>query len=1171
MERLNAHTPKRLQLLLAIFVSAVLFGHGAAQSAPVSAPVSGGIDTGQSPASMGPAFGLPSQVPAGPPGIDESASNSEIEALSANATRLLQEKYGYCITEREREGVDEIFGFSNSDANILIDCDYMTGGTMTERVCVMSELRLYFENLAAVDTPRPNLNCNASGWDQACEAGWSGRVAEHVSLDSEIVPSRLLEPLPCCAGFFCPRGLSCIIPCPSGSYCPLATLNHETNMCEPYGYQVMQNSSLYVAQCGGADEWADVTSTMGIFCPAGHFCSTPVDSRNCTAGHFCRLGSTLQEKCSPLTTCVSGNLQSQNLQGVGGLILAGFLILLVAVYTCSDWLMDLRNRRKAYAREIAARQAHEHISRYERLKQVKDTAKRQASKLTRKLTRTLSRKQPVPSLGEELQVSGTFWQNSLFEPLQSLSPHNRDSLERTNSSQFHHSGIIPATIHENKAATSSTAAPLPNLFVNLSKRFQDAVEQVSPTSTSSGILGGVPDYSGELVRSRKVSGQLPTLAIPTKQSHSQMFAYAYGQIEKERAFGYKDPSLDADQEGQHGEVLVRKKRFEIELAFEDLSIVLKGSGKKILCNVTGKLSPGRITAIMGPSGAGKTTFLNGLAGKSTNTRTTGEVLINGKPGSIYSYKRVIGFVPQDDIVHGSLTVEENLWFSASYRLPVNTPMYEQVLIVERIIQALGLGSIRDSLVGTVENRGISGGQRKRVNVGLELVIEPSLLILDEPTSGLDSTSSRLVLQALRREAMEGVNVILVVHQPSYGLFKMFDDVMFLAKGGYTVYLGPVDEIEGYFSRLGLEVPDRINPPDYYMDALEGAAHQARSSYIDPRTLPVQWMMHKGYQIPNEMLTMATGISTSVENQALVHPESSRFGATFAQQACLELYQKFAVIWDGIEAALSRVNDLSGRRTPGFFRQLRIILHRVGKQRFREARLHVQDYIILLIAGACLGVLSNMKDINLGSQGYHFTVIALALLTMIASLRTFSVDKLQYWRESASGVNRVAFFIAKDMADLVNVVLRPLIYLSMFYFFCNPRSTFLSNYCVTLVLVYCVTGYAYIIAILLEPASAQLCAVFLPVIATLIVSSKRTGFLHALSYLSYAKYALEAYILSNAARYKGVWVIARCGLLASQGYRLDDFNICLWIVFGHGVGARVVALICLLFSHRSRQK
>lgn len=93
--------------------------------------------------------------------------------------------------------------------------------------------------------------------------------------------------------------------------------------------------------------------------------------------------------------------------------------------------------------------------------------------------------------------------------------------------------------------------------------------------------------------------------------------------------------------------------------------------------------------------------------------------------------------------------------------------------------------------------------------------------------------------------------------------------------------------------------------------------------------------------------------------------------------------------------------------------------------------------------------------------------------MIASLRTFSADRLQFWRESASGVNRIAIFLAKDVADLFNVVLRPIVYLSMFYFFCNPRSTFLDNYVVTLALVYCVTGLAYIIAILLEPGAAQL--------------------------------------------------------------------------------------------------
>lgn len=105
-------------------------------------------------------------------------------------------------------------------------------------------------------------------------------------------------------------------------------------------------------------------------------------------------------------------------------------------------------------------------------------------------------------------------------------------------------------------------------------------------------------------------------------------------------------------------------------------------------------------------------------------------------------------------------------YVANYcRLAADLPKPEKVLVVERVIESLGLQHIRDSLVGTVEKRGISGGQRKRVNVGLEMVMEPSLLILDEPTSGLDSSSSQLLLKALRREALEGVNICMVLHQP----------------------------------------------------------------------------------------------------------------------------------------------------------------------------------------------------------------------------------------------------------------------------------------------------------------------------------------------------------------------------------------------------------------------
>ncbi|TXG49498.1 hypothetical protein EZV62_025373 [Acer yangbiense] len=187
---------------------------------------------------------------------------------------------------------------------------------------------------------------------------------------------------------------------------------------------------------------------------------------------------------------------------------------------------------------------------------------------------------------------------------------------------------------------------------------------------------------------------------------------------------------------------------------------------------------------------------------------------------------------------------------------------DRVLVVERVIDSLGLHTVRDSLVGTVEKRGISGGQRKRVNVGLEMVMEPSLLFLDEPTSGLDSASSQLLLRALRREALEGVNICMVVHQPSYSLFRMFDDLVLLAKGGLTVYLGSVNKVEEYFAGIGINVPECVNPPNHLIDILEGIEAPSVGSNVNYKELPVRWMLHNGYPVPPDMQHNSAGLVTS---------------------------------------------------------------------------------------------------------------------------------------------------------------------------------------------------------------------------------------------------------------------------------------------------------------------
>jgi hypothetical protein len=323
-------------------------------------------------------------------------------------------------------------------------------------------------------------------------------------------------------------------------------------------------------------------------------------------------------------------------------------ITLLLVFTCSDWLMDIRKRRKTKARDLAQRQAVERISGLERWKQAKDAAKRGASNFSRKLSRGVSRKRPAYDRSADLHPLSAF----RGAPNQ-LSPH----------------GLMSETINED-GSTNGASIPLSPVPLGALTESSDDGDLYAPIPAPPVLI---PDFivpedgtrkskDGNPLRKSK-DGKGKNVA-ELRQSQSQIFAYAYGQIEREKAFG---SGKDIEMGDEYGAPMVGKTRPPIELSFVDLSLFLKGTGKKILSNVTGKLSPGRVTAVMGPSGAGKTTFLNALAGKATHSRTTGAVFINGRSDSIQSFKSIIGFVPQDDIVHGNLTVEENLWFSASYR------------------------------------------------------------------------------------------------------------------------------------------------------------------------------------------------------------------------------------------------------------------------------------------------------------------------------------------------------------------------------------------------------------------------------------------------------------------------------------------------------------------------
>lgn len=206
---------------------------------------------------------------------------------------------------------------------------------------------------------------------------------------------------------------------------------------------------------------------------------------------------------------------------------------------------------------------------------------------------------------------------------------------------------------------------------------------------------------------------------------------------------------------------------------------------------------GKLIGIMGGSGVGKSTLLNVLNGNLQPQE--GEILINGF--NLYTEKDklngVIGFIPQDDLLLEDLTVEQNLYYNA--KLCLDDYDDEKIReVVKQVLLDLDLFEIRNLKVGKPLSKVISGGQRKRVNIGLELIREPSILFVDEPTSGLSSVDSEMVMNLLREQVFKGKLVIINIHQPSSNLYKMFDRIIFMDKGGYQIYCGNPSEAVVYF-------------------------------------------------------------------------------------------------------------------------------------------------------------------------------------------------------------------------------------------------------------------------------------------------------------------------------------------------------------------------------------
>ncbi|XP_031281969.1 ABC transporter G family member 17-like [Pistacia vera] len=239
----------------------------------------------------------------------------------------------------------------------------------------------------------------------------------------------------------------------------------------------------------------------------------------------------------------------------------------------------------------------------------------------------------------------------------------------------------------------------------------------------------------------------------------------------------------------------------------------------LLNEISGQAVRGEIMAIMGPSGAGKSTFIDALAGRIAQGSLEGSVRIDGKPVTTSYMKMISSYVMQDDQLFPMLTVFETFMFAAEVRLSSSISTDEKKKRVYELLDQLGLQSASHTYIGDEGRRGVSGGERRRVSIGIDIIHKPSLLFLDEPTSGLDSTSAYSVVEKVKDIARGGSIVLMTIHQPSYRIQMLLDRITVLARGR-LIYMGSPVALPAHLSGFGRSVPDGENSLEYLLDVIK---------------------------------------------------------------------------------------------------------------------------------------------------------------------------------------------------------------------------------------------------------------------------------------------------------------------------------------------------------------
>ncbi|RCV12085.1 hypothetical protein SETIT_2G240500v2 [Setaria italica] len=503
------------------------------------------------------------------------------------------------------------------------------------------------------------------------------------------------------------------------------------------------------------------------------------------------------------------------------------------------------------------------------------------------------------------------------------------------------------------------------------------------------------------------------------------FPFGSGRSFAPPPFPLPQPSLEITSASGNGngvasggpvarEKSLRRTDEGVVISWEDLWVSASGGGKgggrlPILCGLNGYARPGEVLAIMGPSGCGKSTLLDALAGRlGSNMSQKGDILINGRRQKL-SYG-TSAYVTQDDVLMTTLTVREAVHYSAQLQLPSAMSASAKRERAEETLREMGLEGAADTRIGGWMHKGISGGQRRRVSICMEILTRPALLFLDEPTSGLDSAASYHVVGRIARLARrEGMTVVAAVHQPSTEVYGLFAGLCLLAYGR-TVFFGPAADTNQFFALSGFPCPSLMNPSDHFL-----------------RTINKDFDKDIEEGLDGEKMTTAQAIDTLVNSY------------------------KSSAYMEKVTRQIAEIREIGGAVVkkewqPSFVTQSLVLTKRSFVNMYRDLGYYWLRFAIYIMLCICVGTIFYDVGNSYGSiqaRGSMLNFVAAFLTFMaIGGFPSFVEDMKIFGRERLNGHYGVASFaIANTVSAAPYLALISVVPGAMAYYMVSLQSSF----------------------------------------------------------------------------------------------------------------------------------